>query len=81
MSDTNNLKASNGSVIKSNLSTINERLEEIRERQNESGKKSYIHIQRQVVRLIHSKIKAAFMAAVFFGLSNMLKSRSLTDTC
>ena len=29
-------------------------------------KKSYIHIPRKVVNLIHSKIVAVFMAAVFF---------------
>lgn len=38
MSDTNNLKASNGSVMKSNLGAINERLAEIRERQKRERK-------------------------------------------
>ena len=46
MSDTNNLKASSGSVIKSKLSAHNERLAEIRERQRRERKEelySYSH--------------------------------------
>ena len=46
MSDTNNLKASSGSVMKSNLSANNERLAEIRERQRRERKEelySYSH--------------------------------------
>ncbi len=46
MSDTNNLKASSGSVIKSELSANNERLAEIRERKRRERKEelySYSH--------------------------------------
>ena len=38
MSDTNNLKASNGSVIKTKLSAKNEELAEIRQRQRRERK-------------------------------------------
>jgi len=46
MSDTNNLKASSGSVMKSKLSANNERLAEIRESQRRERKEelySYSH--------------------------------------
>ena len=49
MSDTNNLKAASGSVMKSKLSVNNERLTEIRERQRRERKEelySYSHKSR-----------------------------------